>query len=64
MSQGCIKLHLLISRSADFQSAVSQVSNLQALHNPGDLGVSAPCRLEVGDTADWKSALQGVANRA
>jgi hypothetical protein len=33
-------------RSADFQSAVSRISNPQTLPLPG------ACRLEVGDTAD------------
>jgi prepilin-type N-terminal cleavage/methylation domain-containing protein len=39
-------------RSADFQSAVSQVSNLLAPRV-----ASYPCGLQVRDTADWKSAL-------
>ena len=39
-------------RSADFQSAVSRVSN-----PPGAAPVTTPCRLEVGDTAGWKPAL-------
>src|SRR5258708_7864598 len=38
-------------RSADFQSAVSRISNPPALRS------SLPCRLEVGDTAGWKPAL-------
>ena len=38
--------------SADFQSAVSQVSNLRRLGL-----VATLCRLEVGDTAGWKPAL-------
>src|SRR5260370_23397681 len=37
--------------SADFQSAVSRISNPPALRSFNT------CRLEVGDTADWKSAL-------
>ncbi len=40
-------------RSADFQSVVSRVSNPLSL-----AATPAPCRLEVGDTADWKSALR------
>jgi len=44
-------------RSADFQSAVSRISNPQAL------GRSNICRLEVGDTADWKSALLATCPR-
>jgi len=40
-------------RSADFQSAVSQVSNLQAAPV-----AQSPRRLEVGDTAGWKPAPQ------
>ncbi|MBK9139031.1 MAG: hypothetical protein IPM17_09760 [Verrucomicrobia bacterium] len=39
--------------SADFQSAVSRVSN-----PPSVASIAASCRLEVGDTADWKSALR------
>ena len=39
-------------RSADFQSAVSQVSNLLSVGCEKTV-----CRLEVRDTADWKSAL-------
>ena len=51
-------------RSADFQSAESQVSNLQRLddHAPPILHrrsppVCGPCRLEIGYTAGWKPAL-------
>ncbi|MBI5388491.1 MAG: hypothetical protein HZA90_27820 [Verrucomicrobia bacterium] len=40
------------TRSADFQSAVSQVFNLQTA-----VKAPAPSRLQVGDTADYKSAL-------
>jgi tetratricopeptide (TPR) repeat protein len=43
--QGCIKLPPARSRSADFQSAVSQVSNLQTLKHAGRLGFSTPFRL-------------------
>src|SRR5437870_7312431 len=71
-------------RSADFQSAVSRISNppvARSLRAPGFVEPSADwksatqqtasrlsipgvrtcraaCRLEVGDTADWKSALR------
>jgi hypothetical protein len=38
--------------SADFQSAVSRISNPQAVGNP------TPSRVQLGDTADSKSALQ------
>ena len=41
------------ARSADFQSAVSQVSNLQDVS-----GHTSASRLEIGDTADCKSALR------
>jgi len=44
-------------RSADFQSAVSQVSNLRT-----PFSAPTPCRLEVGDTAGWKPALRAFAN--
>ena len=46
-------------RNAEFQSAVSQVSNLRSLEifsNP-DL-LPTPSRLKCGDTADSESALQ------
>jgi len=39
-------------RSADLRSAVSQVCNLRTPAGPGTL-----CRLEIGDTADRRSAL-------
>jgi len=42
-------------RSADFQSAVSQVSNLQAVGMPGSFAASAR-------SADWKSAIRQVGN--
>jgi len=60
-----------LARSADFQSAVSQISNLQAPRhqtmlllaqaetapsNPA-MRTRQPGRLQVGDTADYKSAL-------
>ena len=51
-------------RSADFQSAVSQVSNLRILANANGPGIPRACRLEVGDTAGWKPALRGAANRS
>src|ERR1041385_1968594 len=40
------------------QSAVPQTSGLQAWWNPGALELAAPCRLEVCDTADRRSALR------
>ena len=43
--------------SAGFQPAVSRVSNPQAARPP------TPCRLEVGDTAGWKPALQVEAGK-
>ncbi len=47
------------SRSADFQSAGSQVSNLPGAGKLRAWGpVRTPGRLEIGDTADWKSALR------
>ncbi len=47
--------------SADFQSAVSQVSNLPSARRFLGCGpVRTPSRLEIGDTADWKSALRGL----
>src|SRR5208283_1713667 len=46
-------------RSADFQSAVSQVSNLRA-----PVSYTAPCRLEVGDTAGWKPVLRSLGRSA
>ena len=60
--QGGIKLRPAQLRSADFQSAVSQVSNLRTAEKASLMGISPVCRLEVGDTADWKSALQGAQN--
>ena len=46
-------------RSADFQSAVSRVSNpLRAGPFP------TPCRLEVGDTAGWKPAPQALGTQS
>ena len=49
--------------SADLQSAVSQVFNLLAVrsHGRGRIGPrnhSCGCRLQIGDTADCKSALR------
>jgi RHS repeat-associated protein len=46
--------------SADFQSAVSQVSNLQSggTEPSSVLEHGGPGGLEIRDTADWKSALQ------
>jgi len=45
-------------RSADFQSAVSRVSNLLASTQSGWAWERhTRDRLEIGDTADWKSAL-------
>jgi hypothetical protein len=43
--QGCIKLRPARACSADFQSAVSQVSNLPPLEHTSGLGVATPCRL-------------------
>src|SRR5947207_6322852 len=48
-------------RSADFQyfqSAVSRISNPQAL------GSSGACRLEVGDTAGWETCATSVVRHA
>src|SRR6266478_2952489 len=53
-------------RSADFQSAVSRISNPQALRNSNTCRLAAvapkrrygaPRRRKVGDTAGWKPAL-------
>ena len=47
-------------RSADFQSAVSQGFQPARRAQPRTRFVwPTPCRLEIGDTADWKSALRG-----
>jgi len=62
LRQGCIKLRLAPPRGADFQSAVSQVSNLRTAEKASEMGISAICRLEVGDTAGWKPALRGAQN--
>src|ERR1043166_9916561 len=63
--------------SADFQSAVSQVFNLRNLaHAKAHVSSRPPCRLrklsrapivsglEIGDTADWKSALRSASVQA
>ena len=60
--QGGIKLRPAQLRSADFQSAVSQVSNLRTAEKASGMGFSPVCRLEVGDTAGWKPALRGAQN--
>ena len=52
------KLMKAFRRSADFQSAVSQASNLR-----GVAAASTVCRLEVGDTAGWKPALRAAGRR-
>jgi hypothetical protein len=53
-----MKGSVLVLRGADFQSAVSRVSNPLDVENTVDFSQRpARCRLEVGDTADWKSAL-------
>ena len=46
--------------SADFQSAVSQDFILQGSHCSDVCEDTTPCRLEIGDTADWKSALRKI----
>jgi potassium-transporting ATPase ATP-binding subunit len=46
------------ARSADFQSAVSPISNRQVVGT-----VRSASRLQTCDTADWKSALQGETAR-
>src|SRR6266498_1975446 len=47
------------TRSADFQSAVSQNCILRAVGNAQDAEpLRTPCRLKIGDTADYKSALR------
>jgi len=58
--QGCIKLRLAPPRGADFQSAVSQVSNLRTAEKASGMGLPPVCRLEVGDTAGWKPALRNA----
>ena len=58
--QGCIKLRLAPPRGADFQSAVSQVSNLRTAEKASGMGIPPVCRLEVGDTAGWKPALRSA----
>src|ERR1035438_8617695 len=42
--------------SADFQSAVSRISNPQAVANPTVIGDTPDCRLQIGDTAECNSA--------
>jgi hypothetical protein len=44
--------------SAGFQPAVSRISNPLTFGNPGVTESSNTCRMEFGDTADWKSALR------
>ena len=44
-------------RNADFQSAVSQVSNLQSVVSVARVSERGSADWEIGDTADWKSAL-------
>src|SRR6266498_3685488 len=47
------------TRSADFQSAVSQNCILRAVGNAQDAEpLRTPCRLKIGDTPDYKSALR------
>ena len=58
--QGGIKLRLAPPRGADFQSAVSQVSNLPTSEKASGMGIPPVCRLEVGDTAGWKPALRSA----
>ena len=58
--QGCIKLRSAPPRGADFQSAVSQVSNLRTSEKARGMGIPPVCRLEVGDTAGWKPALRSA----
>ena len=57
--QGGIKLRPAQLRSADFQSAVSQVSNLRTAEKASLMGISPVCRLEVGGTAGRKSGRIG-----
>lgn len=47
-------------RSADFQSAVSRISNPQPLEDSTLWPNATRSRQEAGDTADWKSALQAA----
>ena len=42
------------------QPAVSRISNPPVVAAAQALALSQLCRLEVGDTADWKSALRGA----
>ena len=50
-------------RSADLQSAVSRVCNPQGIRPDGALECLCVCRLQIGDTADCKSALRCEGNR-
>jgi hypothetical protein len=43
--------------SADFKSAVSRICNPQCLKIAGVSGFRGVCRMQFGDTADYKSAL-------
>jgi hypothetical protein len=53
------------TRSADFQSAVSPISNRQIARSRQALPhLRAFCGLETRDTAGWKSALQVGAKAA
>src|SRR5688572_21240450 len=49
---------MAFSRSADFQSAVSKCFQPAWYTSAERIEISTVCRLEIGDTADRKSALQ------
>ncbi len=50
-------------RSADFQSAVSRISNPLAVTDAHAPDVLPACRLEVGDTAGWETCATRTVSR-
>jgi hypothetical protein len=51
-------------RSAGFQPAVSRISNPPAVRKFRACRLAKVCRMEFGETADWKFALPDAAERS
>jgi membrane protein implicated in regulation of membrane protease activity len=49
-----------LSRSAEFYSAVSRIFNPHGADSSKVIGMAARCRMQFGDTADFKSALRRI----